>query len=108
MEDVSFVMLTILGLLAAGAPVGFILRRKKSVLKFSDKIVSLSVYVLLFLLGAGLGANEHLMAQLERMSFAAIVITAGAFTGSALAAALATRVFFGRKAFNLAADEEQS
>lgn len=108
MEDVSFVMLTILGLLAAGAPVGFILRRKKSVLKFSDKIVSLSVYLLLFLLGAGLGANEHLMAQLERMSFAAIVITAGAFTGSALAAALATRVFFGRKAFNLAADEEQS
>ena len=63
---------------------------------------------MLFLLGAGLGANEHLMAQLERMSFAAIVITAGAFTGSALAAALATRVFFGRKAFNLAADEEQS
>ena len=108
MEDISFVMITILGLLAAGAPVGFILRRKKSVLKFSDKIVSLSVYVLLFLLGAGLGANEHLMAQLERMSFAAIVITAGAFTGSALAAALATRVFFGRKAFNLAADEEQS
>ena len=106
MEDISFVMIAILGLLSFGAPAGFILRRKKSVLKFSDKIVGLSVYVLLFLLGAGLGANEHLMAQLERMSFTAIVITVGAFIGSALAAALATRLFFGRKAFSLAADKE--
>ncbi len=108
MEDISFVMITILSLLALGAPVGFVLRRKKSVLKFSDKIVSLSVYVLLFLLGAGLGANEHLMAQLERMSFAAVVITVGAFSGSALAAALAARLFFGPKTIHLAGDKERS
>ena len=108
MEDVSFVMITILGLLAAGAPVGFVLRRKKGVLKFSDKIVSLSVYVLLFLLGAGLGANEHLMSQLERMSFAAVIITLGAFTGSALAAALVFRFLFVGKAGGLVGNKEQS
>jgi UDP-N-acetylmuramyl pentapeptide phosphotransferase/UDP-N-acetylglucosamine-1-phosphate transferase len=34
------------------------------------------------------------MSQLERMSFAAVVITAGAFIGSALAAALVAFLFF--------------
>ena len=97
MEDLTSVILSILALLIAGIPVGFILRRHKKVLKVADKIVSLSVYVLLFILGAGLGANESLMAQLSEMSFAAVVITFGAFVGSALAAGLTSKLFFKEK-----------
>ncbi len=94
MEDLSTVILTILALLIAGVPVGFVLRRRKKVLKAADRIVGWSVYALLFLLGAGLGANESLMAQLSDMSYAAVVITCGAFVGSALSAGLVFKIFF--------------
>lgn len=97
MEDLSTVILSILGLLVAGIPVGFILRRHKAVLKFADKIVSFSVYVLLFLLGSALGSNKSLMAQFSDMSYAAIVITCGAFLGSAVAACIVFKIFFAQK-----------
>lgn len=97
MEDLSTVILSILALLAAGIPVGFVLRRHKSVLKGADRIVSFSVYVLLFLLGAALGSNKSLMAQFSEMSYAAIVITSGAFIGSALASVVVFKLFFAPK-----------
>ena len=107
MEDLSSVILSILALLIAGIPVGFVLRRRKKVLKVADKIVGFSVYALLFLLGAGLGANESLMAQLSDMSFAAVIITCGAFVGSALAAGLAFKIFFAEKPANLSGGGER-
>ena len=107
MEDLSTVILSILALLIAGIPVGFVLRRRKKVLKAADKIVGFSVYALLFLLGAGLGANDSLMAQLSDMSFAAVIITCGAFVGSALAAGLAFKIFFAEKPANLSGDGER-
>ena len=97
MEDLTSVILSILALLIAGIPVGFVLRRHKKVLRVADRIVGFSVYVLLFILGAGLGANASLMAQLSEMSFAAVVITFGAFVGSALAAGLTSKLFFKEK-----------
>ena len=108
MEDLTSVILSILALLIAGIPVGFVLRRHKKVLKAADKIVGFSVYVLLFILGAGLGANASLMAQLSEMSFAAVVITCGAFMGSALAAGLAFKIFFTEKPSMNSGEGEQS
>lgn len=107
MEDLSSVILSILALLIAGIPVGFVLRRRKKVLQAADKIVGFSVYALLFLLGAGLGANDSLMAQLSDMSYAAVIITCGAFVGSALAAGLTFKMFFAEKPANLSGGEER-
>ena len=107
MEDLSAVILTILALLIAGVPVGFVLRRHKKVLRAADRIVASSVYALLFLLGAGLGANKSLMAQLSGMSFAAVVITCGAFAGSALTAGLVFKIFFAQKPVDLTGDQER-
>ena len=100
MEDLNSVILSILALLIAGIPIGFVLRRRKKVLQAADRIVGFSVYALLFLLGAGLGANDSLMSQLSDMSFAAVIITCGAFVGSALAAGLAFKIFFTEKSAN--------
>ncbi len=97
MDDFRVVIFTILGLLIVGVPVGFILRRYLVFRKVANRIVSLSVFLILFLLGAGLGSNHDLMAQLAEMSYAAVIISFGAFAGSALAMVLVYQVFFVRK-----------
>ena len=96
MDDFRLVILTILGLLILGVPIGIALRRFPAFRITSSKIVSGSVFVILFLLGAGLGSNDNLMGQLAEMSYSAVIITIGAFAGSALALGLVYRVFFMR------------
>ena len=96
MDDFRIIILTILGLLVLGVPIGIALRRLYAFRKMSNRIVSSSVFAILFLLGAGLGSNGNLMDQLAEMSYSAVIITIGAFAGSALALGLVYRVFFMR------------
>ncbi len=97
MDDLSTLIIIIFACLIAGVPVGYMLRKHGVVHRIAGKIVGYSVYVLLFILGSGLGANKDLMAQLSEMSYAAVLLTFGAFTGSALAAAVVYKLFFQQK-----------
>ncbi|MBQ4132169.1 MAG: LysO family transporter [Desulfovibrionaceae bacterium] len=106
MDDFKAVIFTILALLVIGVPIGFKLRPFTCFKKVSEKVVGISVYLILLLLGAGLGANQNLMSQLAEMSYAAVVITLGAVVGSALVSWLVYRLFFIRKAGKLSRGEE--
>lgn len=108
MDDFRLVIFTILGLLIVGVPIGFMLRRYLAFRKVANRIVSLSVFLILFLLGAGLGANRDLMAQLSKMSYAAVIISVGAFVGSMLAMVLLYQVFFAGKMAKLHKFGEES
>lgn len=98
MDDFRVVIFTILALLIVGVPIGFMLRRYLAFRKVANRVVSLSVFMILFLLGAGLGSNNDLMTQLTEMSYAAIIISFGAFVGSVLAMIFVYQFFFVRSA----------
>ena len=52
-------MFTSMYVLVAGIPLGFLLRKSKRAVVWTDKLLTLSVWILLFLLGIGLAGILH-------------------------------------------------
>lgn len=79
-------MFTVLVFLVAGTFLGIILRRQKWILKTADSATHWAIYLLLFLLGLSVGANETVMKSLATLGLQAFLLSSGAVLGSAVAA----------------------
>ena len=86
-------LIPILLCIVFGMIAGFFWREQKKVLFFADRIAMFSIYVLLFVLGADLGANEELFAQLGSLGIKALCIAVCCSVGSVLAMLSAERLF---------------
>jgi uncharacterized membrane protein YbjE (DUF340 family) len=87
-------MIIILVLLSLGIVLGRILRNKPPSLKLIDRITMGSIYLLLFLLGIGIGSNKEIVSNLSNLGITALIITAFALAGSILLSILVSRIFF--------------
>lgn len=87
-------MITVLLLMLAGMLTGFLLRRETTILKINEKLTSLAIYVLLFLLGISVGLNKMIIQHLDRIGLQALLITIGAISGSVVALWILYRHFF--------------
>lgn len=87
-------MWIILGFLAAGMVLGYAYRRHTSLITTADKAMTWAVYLLLFLLGVSVGANDTVMSQLGQLGWQAAWLTVGSVAGSVFVAALVYRFFF--------------
>lgn len=85
-------MFTVLFIMLLGVGLGWLLRGKQ--LTFVSKIVTALIYLLLFVLGSQVGANEAVMGNLSSIGIDALVITVGALLGSLLAARFVYLKFF--------------
>ena len=77
-------MFTIIGIMLTGMLTGYLLRSKK--LSWIHKVITLLIWLLLFLLGIDVGGNETIKKGLHTIGLEAIIITLGAVAGSVLAA----------------------
>ena len=77
-------MFIIIGIMLTGMLTGYLLRNKR--LRWIHKIITLLIWILLFLLGIDVGGNESIVRGLHTLGLEATVITVAAVTGSALAA----------------------
>lgn len=77
-------MITVLLLMLAGMATGFLLRQRPVILKISEKLTSVAIYILLFLLGISVGLNKMIIRHLDRIGLQAVLITFGAVFGSVL------------------------
>ena len=77
-------MLIVIGLMVSGILLGYLFREKN--LKFVQKLITLAIFALLFLLGLGVGTNDQIMDNLDTIGLDALVITFGAIVGSVLCA----------------------
>ena len=77
-------MFTIIGIMLTGMLTGYLLRSKK--LSWIHKVITLLIWLLLFLLGIDVGGNETIIKGLYTIGLEAIIITQGAVAGSVLAA----------------------
>jgi uncharacterized membrane protein YbjE (DUF340 family) len=57
-------------------------QKRKKLIKINEKLISASIFLLLFVLGISLGQNREILGNLGRMSFQVLVITTGAILGS--------------------------
>jgi uncharacterized membrane protein YbjE (DUF340 family) len=87
-------MIPVLLLMTIGFILGFILRNKTKFIQFSNKSTTLIIYMLLFLLGIGVGLNETIISNMDTIGQQAILITIGAVLGSLIFAYLIYKLFF--------------
>ncbi|MHB8156844.1 MAG: LysO family transporter [Desulfocucumaceae bacterium] len=84
-------MVLILLSLVGGIIIGFIFPPKETGLKIIQRMTLAGLFLLLAVMGAQLGGNEKVLANLDKIGFQALVLSSLAVLGSVLA----VYVFFG-------------
>lgn len=87
-------MFTSIYILVAGIPFGFLFRKSRALVSRTDRLLTFSVWILLFLLGIGLGADKNLMAQINNLGLQAFCITFFAVLGSLVFAWLVAKFWY--------------
>lgn len=87
-------MVTVLLLMTFGFILGYILRNKTKFIQFSNRATTLIIYMLLFLLGIGVGLNKTIVSNIANIGLQAILITFGAVLGSLIFAYVTYKLFF--------------
>ena len=77
-------MFIIIGIMLTGMLIGYLLRSKR--LTWIHKIITLLIWILLFLLGIDVGGNEAIVKGLHTLGIEAAIITLAAVIGSILCA----------------------
>lgn len=67
-----------------GMLIGYLLRNKR--LHWIHKVITVLIWLLLFLLGTDVGSNEAIIKGLHSIGIEAVIITIGAVVGSILCA----------------------
>lgn len=87
-------MWTILGLLLAGALIGYLFNKKKNFNSRSEKITGFIIYILLFLMGINVGLKKEIVENFAQIGFQSLWITLFAILGSVILSALLYHLFF--------------
>jgi len=90
-------MITVVAIMTAGIVLGYFLKNRTELIKINDKLVTWAIYLLLFILGVGIGANEVIMKSLPTLGLKALAITVGGVIGSIFLAWVTYIKFFKRK-----------
>ena len=85
-------MLIVIGLMVCGIVLGFYFRKRN--LKFISPLITVAIWILLFLLGLSVGGDPKIMDNLETIGGEALWLTLGAVGGSVLCAWGVYRLFF--------------
>lgn len=87
-------MVEVIAFLTLGIILGYFVRKKLKFLSLSNRLVSISIYALLFLLGVALGTNDEILVQLPKLGGYAFILAVLSIIGSIiLASFLYRRVF---------------
>ncbi len=90
-------MTTVLIIMTIGITIGFFISKKESLIKINDKLVTWAIYLLLFLLGIGVGTHKDIINNIHTIGLQAIIITIGAILGSLVCAYIVYKLFFRSK-----------
>lgn len=85
-------MLKIVAVMLGGVLTGYLLRNRK--LGFVQRLITLAIWVLLFLLGIAVGANAGIMDNLGTIGWQALVLSLGGVLGSVVLAWVVYKFFF--------------
>jgi len=80
--------------LAAGVLVGYLSRSKATFLMGAGIAAMWSLYLLIFLLGVSVGANDAAIRAFGRLGWQAFVLCTGGILGSILVSCVVSRMFF--------------
>ncbi len=87
-------MVEILIIMFSGIVLGFIFRKKRSLITAADKLAGWSIYLLLFLLGLSIGNNELIINNFGQIGFNSIMLTFSGISGSVILSFFAYKFLF--------------
>lgn len=87
-------MVEILIIMFSGIVLGFIFRKRRTLITAADKLAGWSIYLLLFLLGLSIGNNELIINNFVQIGFNSIMLTLSGISGSVILSFLAYKFFF--------------
>ena len=76
-----------------GIGIGYALRNW-SILPKTEKTISLTIFLLLFILGVSIGSNSLIVNNLGKFGWQAIILSTSGVLGSLIAARLVLQLFF--------------
>lgn len=79
--------------LIAGIVAGRILRDRKRIVAGTGRLLMISIFVLLFILGVGIGSNKEIIGQIGSLGLTAAGLGIFAIAGSILAGIMIQRFF---------------
>lgn len=68
-------MVSVLVVMCLGMVIGFVLRNQTKFIALSNKLITYMIFVLLFLLGVGVGSNEKLVNNFHAIGYKAVIIS---------------------------------
>lgn len=86
-------MFSIIATMMTGISLGYLFRNQ-TILQKTEKTISLTIFLLLFIMGVTIGSNEELISNLGNFGWQAAVISFAATCGSVLSAWLVMKFFF--------------
>lgn len=86
-------MFTIIGTMFTGVALGYIFRNM-SFIKNTEKTISYTIILLLFVMGVSIGSNEKIIENLGTFGWQAAIIAISATCGSILSAWIVLTMFF--------------
>ena len=88
-------MFTIIGLMLTGMLLGYLLRKRN--LSGIHKVITVLIWLLLFILGIEVGGNEQIIKGLHTIGLEAVILTIGGNLGRVIAAWALWRALYKRK-----------
>ncbi len=87
-------MLTVILIMSSGMFLGYFFRKKEKLVKFSEPVITVSIFALLFLLGVSVGTNETILENLDMIGVKAVALTLGGVAGSVILSFFVYRSYF--------------
>ena len=86
-----------ISLLIFGVIIGFLLNKKKKLIKIFGRLTDLSIFLLLFFLGVSVGMNREIISNFQNIGLQSFLITIAATAGSVLISYFVYLLFFKNK-----------
>ncbi len=90
-------IIIVLAIMILGIGIGLLIGNRPKFIKIVGLLTSFSIFLLLFLLGIGVGSNNKIVANLDTIGVQALVLTLGALLGSLICAYFTYSIFFKKK-----------
>lgn len=101
------ISLFVVALFAIGIPAGYLLKKRIGVMATIERLITLTIFVLLFFLGVSVGSNTRVINNLPLLGWQSVWLGSGAILGSLFLAWSTTR-FFGTENTGIQPPAERS
>ncbi len=89
-------MWDIIIIMSLGVLVGYLIREKRFIISKIDRVISIAIYLLLFILGVAIGGDNQIVSNLSELGAIALFITISAIFGSLIFSWLLYKFIFSK------------